>query len=214
MSANPIIERKTPLSEKVLLDVPILCQYPELPTGCEATAAAMLLQFYGVDITPERFASEWLEYDETFYYCDESLVRPDPDQVFVGNPFQKSSYGCYAPVIVKAINRHLNTHTATIITEHNLEALCFQYIAEGSPLLIWATMNMKPSKNGNTWFFADGTPFTWIAGEHCLVLTGYDSTHYYLNDPQTGTVVKYEKELVEQRYQELGSQAIILEQSK
>ena len=69
-------------------------------------------------------------------------------------------------------------------------------------------MDMKPSKEGNSWFFPSGEPFTWIAGEHCLVLVGYDEDHYYLNDPQTGSTVFYKKELVEKRFQELGAQAI------
>lgn len=44
----------------VRLSVPALCQYPELPTGCEATAAAMVLQYYGEAITPSTLAGEWL----------------------------------------------------------------------------------------------------------------------------------------------------------
>ena len=35
-----------------LLEVPLLCQYPALPTGCEAVAATMVLQYYGADISP------------------------------------------------------------------------------------------------------------------------------------------------------------------
>ena len=40
--------------------LPTLCQYPDLPTGCEATAAAMVLQFYGEEVSPAAVAGEWL----------------------------------------------------------------------------------------------------------------------------------------------------------
>ena len=195
----------------ILLNVPSLCQYPNLPTGCEATAAAMLLQFYGMDITPEQFASEWLDYDDTYYYSDGNLVRSHPNNCFIGNPFTTNSYGCYAPVIAKAINDNQTLFTATIVDAMNVASLCEQYICQGTPVLIWATMDMAPSKKGNTWFLADGTPFTWISGEHCLVLVGYDSDYYYLNDPQKGVTVSYPKEIVELRYRELGMQAVYLE---
>ena len=36
-----------PLPEAVLLDVPVVYQWPEMPNGCEATALTMLLQYYG-----------------------------------------------------------------------------------------------------------------------------------------------------------------------
>ena len=34
-----------PLPEAVLLDVPVVYQWPEMPNGCEATALTMLLQY-------------------------------------------------------------------------------------------------------------------------------------------------------------------------
>lgn len=42
--------------KEILISVPALCQYPELPTGCESTAAAMVLKFYGTEISPAEFA--------------------------------------------------------------------------------------------------------------------------------------------------------------
>ena len=36
---------------------------------------------------------------------------------------------------------------------------------------------MEPSRDGTSWMLEEtGEPFTWTAGEHCLVLTGYDCT--------------------------------------
>lgn len=70
---------------------------------------------------------------------------------------------------------------------------------------------MKPPKEGNRWTLEDGTQFQWLAGEHCLVLVGADEDYYYFNDPDYGDeVIGYEKELVQQRYDELGRQAIVI----
>ena len=72
-----------------LLAVPALSQYPQLPTGCESTAAAMVLQYYGSSITPEEFASSWLECDGGFYTDDGVTYGPDPSMVFAGDPFSR-----------------------------------------------------------------------------------------------------------------------------
>lgn len=37
-------------------DVPVLSQNPELPTGCEATATTMLLQWAGVQVNKSEVA--------------------------------------------------------------------------------------------------------------------------------------------------------------
>ena len=76
-------------------------------------------------------------------------------------------------------------------------------LSEKLPLLSVSASGESMSHNGDL--------FTWTSGEHCLVLVGYDDYHYYLNDPETGTVVKYKKQLVQRRFEELNSQSIVLE---
>ena len=195
---------------EVYLQVPQICQYPILPTGCESVAATMVLQYYGEEIDAEQFASEWLTCDSSFYFENDILQGPDPNVVFAGNPFSRNSYGCFAPVIQKAVNENSRLCHAKILTEKTLKYLCDTYVSQGSPVLIWATMGMKESEPGNSWILPDGTEYTWIAGEHCLVLVGYDERHYYLNDPLSGGTVGYDKHIVEKRYEELGKQAILI----
>lgn len=193
-----------------IINVPKICQYPELPTGCEATAAAMALQYYGETLSAQEFAADWLSCSEAFYSSDGKLCGPDPNEVFVGNPFTKSSYGCYAAPIVSAVNNHSRCCRATELRGVSLESLCREYVDNDVPILIWATMGMKPSANGNTWYLEDGSQFTWVAGEHCLVLVGYDEKNYIFNDPQSGSTVSYPKELADKRYEELGTQAVYI----
>ena len=71
-------------------------------------------------------------------------------------------------------------------------------------------MNMVETYKSSTWFTSRGW-YTWTACEHCLVLTGYDSTYYYFNDPLNANGrVKYKKSLVNKRYTELGKQAVVV----
>ncbi len=197
------------VAEKII-DVPAICQYPELPTGCESVAATMVLQYYGVDITPAEFVISWLEYSENFYTANGNQFGPDPNEVFAGNPFTNNSYGCFATPIVNAINRNSKDCTALKITNRSLEELCAEYIDNDKPLLIWATMGMRESYAGKSWCLADGSVFTWIAQEHCLVLVGYNDNYYFLNDPISGSTVAYQKNIVEKRFKELGNQAIYI----
>lgn len=192
------------------INVPTICQYPELPTGCESVAATMVLQYYGEDISPDEFAFSWLEYSEDFYTSDGNLYGPDPNKVFAGNPFTEYSYGCFAAPIVNAINRNSTNCTARIITDCSLEDLCSEYINNDKPLLIWATMNMKEASVGRSWYLSDGSKFTWTAGEHCLVLVGYNEYCYFLNDHMSGGTVAYPKGIVEKRFKELNEQVVYI----
>lgn len=193
-----------------LIEVPALSQFPTLPTGCEATSAVMVMQYYGKDIAPEQFADSWLECSNDFYYNDGELFGPDPDRVFAGDPFSENSYGCYADVIVDAINGNSDNLTAEKITGKSLDLLCEEYIDNNNPLLIWATTSMRKSRDGTVWHLADGETFRWISGEHCLVLVGYSKDYYFFNDPQSGSIVAYQRYVAEQRFIELGSQAVCI----
>ena len=192
------------------IDVPVICQYPELPTGCESVAATMVLQYYNEEITTQRFAREWLECSEDFYTYQGKEYGPDPNEVFAGNPFSRNSYGCFSMPIVNAINQNSRTCEAKVITGRTLDELCAEYIDNDKPLLIWVTMNMKESYEGNSWYLEDGSFFTWIAQEHCLVLVGYNEEFYFVNDPMSGSVVAYQKNIVEKRFAELSNQAVYI----
>lgn len=195
---------------RIMLDVPLICQYPILETGCESVSATMVLQYYGELLDAETFASNWLLYDDVFYTKDGVLYGPNPYEVFVGNPVLSSGYGCFAPVIEKTVNLKSSLCVAETIVDETLDDLCETYINRGKPLLIWATMEMEKPWGSASWFISEWVSFTWPAAEHCMVLVGYDEANYYLNDPMTGTVVSYEKEIVQKRFEELGSQAVCI----
>ena len=191
-----------------MIDVPVLCQYPTLPTGCESVAATMVLRYYGDGIAAEDFARDWLSCRDGFYRSGGRLYGPDPEKVFVGDPFIRASYGCFEGPIVQAVNGHSETCVAEAVVGRSLPSLCEEYIDRDHPLLVWVTMGMAEPREGSSWHLEDGSLFTWMAGEQCMVLVGYTSTHYLLNDPMTGEVAAYEKALVEACYIRLGRRAV------
>ena len=208
------ITRRERVQRDVYLEVPQICQYPMLPTGCESVAATMVLQYYGDDIEAETFASSWLTCNSDFYVENGTTYGPDPNKVFAGNPFSRNSYGCFAPVIENAVNDNSLVCKAQMIEGESLNDLCDTYVGQGEPLLVWVTMSMKESYPGNYWTLSDGTQYTWRAEEHCMVLIGYDDRHYYLNDPMSGGTVGYDKAVVEKRYEEMGMQAVYISLKK
>lgn len=205
---NPV---EVPANAETLINVPKLCQNPELPSGCESTAAVMVLRYYGDEVRLVDFAENWLGYDEDFTEKDGKLYGPNPYEIFAGNPASEYAYGCYAPAIVRAINENSTICVAEEIKGSSLEELCENYIEKNQPILIWATMNMQDSVEGKTWYFEDGTEFTWISKEHCMVLIGYDEDFYFFNDPESGNALAYHKAVVEEKFKELGCQAVLIQ---
>jgi len=168
-----------------------------LPTGCEITTAAMLVsQYYKTN------PLELLSYLKTG-----GILGNDPNRIFIGNPNSSNGYGCYSTPIAEAINKFFLNHgvkyQSIAKTGYSLDYFVMNYIKKGKAVAIWATMNMVQSAiRGN-----------WIAHEHCLLLTGSDALYYYLNDPMQGRV-RYPKGLVQQRYEELGKHAVVIEISQ
>ncbi len=193
------------------ISVPYISQNPELPTGCEATSAAMVLQYYGENINHTTLAKNWISKSSDFYWKDGKKYGPDPNEIFVGDPFTKYSYGCFAPVIANAVNNNSELCFAEVLKEKSLSYLCKKYIDNGKPLLIWATIGMVATQDGDTWYIENGEKYVWSANEHCLVLIDYDDDCYYFNDPLKGEKMAYSKALVEQRYNEQGSQAVYID---
>lgn len=202
-------EPYTGYREGYMLEVPYINQNPGFPTGCESVSAVMVLRYHEIYIGVEDFIDNYLVMDE-YYYDENGVVHgAHPAEAFIGNPRENTGFGCYAPVIQNAMECLLSDKnvelTVTLTTGSALEWLCREYIDNDTPVLVWASMDMKPTREGRSFILENGEKFTWIAGEHCLVLVGYDKDFYYFNDPLAGEKVAYEREIVELRYSELGS---------
>ena len=213
-----------------LIRAPYIDQSGAYPTGCESVSSVMLLQFLGVEITVDDFISRYLE-KRAFETRDGVLYGPDPRESFCGSPYDEASFGCYAPVIVKALNRVFGTvcrqesssagaldtgkplpalFRAVDETGTTLPGLCRNYIDRGMPVVCWACINMREPVTGPEWKLLDtGGDFTWISNEHCMLLVGYDEEGYWFNDPyENNGVIRYPKEIAEDRHRAQGMQAV------
>lgn len=212
-----------------LINVPYLDQN-DIASGCEAVSATMLLQRYGYYVSKKTFVNEFLIKKD--WFVDEQtdeIFGPDPNSAYVGNPYIASGnncgFGCYSNAIAKSINLYFDkneivSQQAIALKDKSLSYLVKNYISKDIPVLIWATMDMKPSKLTMSWTinFADedsnynvSDKYTWIAHEHCLVLVGYDYYRYYFNDPyKDHGIIGYDKEIVEKRFSELGNMSVVI----
>ncbi|MBC8534745.1 C39 family peptidase [Yeguia hominis] len=194
-----------------LLSVPLLGQGTEYPTGCEVVSATMLLQYWkisaSVDAVIAALPKGSIAQDDTGLWHG-----PNPNEAFIGTPYAESSFGCYVPVLAETLSTFLpEGYTLQTVSGQPLSSLAQTYLSNGIPVLIWATVGMQEPGTGDSWVLPDGNQFTWISGEHCLVLTGYDKDAYDFNDPTgEGAQVSYPKELAEDRYQALASQVLVI----
>ena len=204
ISDAPVRSNESLYYPKRIINLTPVCQYPELPTGCEVTALATVLQYYG-------FSADKCDLADN--YLDKGAVGTvDFHTTFVGDPRSDYSYGCYAPAIVKAANKYLYEQDKELkaydITGTDFEEL-FSYTDKSIPVLVWCTIDLKPGHYTATWNI-DGKNITWYASEHCMVLLGQEGDHVYTADPTTGTIETYPKKLMETRYKELFEQAVII----
>lgn len=195
---------QTPIGNSKIIQAPFISQLGKYPTGCESVTTVMALNHIGIDVSVDKFIDS---------YLTKTGVPFDPSISFGGNPRSTSGYGCYAPVIKKALDKALSgkSYEAKVLNNVSLKTLCSQYIDKGIPVILWATMYMKTPYISSTWTY-NGKTINWIAPEHCLLLVGYDSNHYIFNDPLTSQPqTYYSKSSVETAYKGLNYQAIVLE---
>ncbi len=185
-----------------LLKAPYINQSGKFPTGCESVSAVMLLQYLGYEITAEEFIEKYLE-TEAFEEREGELYGPHPEQAFCGSPYDEHSFGCYAPVIKKALEKAIGEEYEIIDeTGAPIGRLLREYIDRDMPVVFWACINMLEPITGPAWRLKDrGEQFVWISNEHCMLLVGYDEKNYYFNDPfENNGCIAYPQKLVQNRH--------------
>lgn len=195
-----------------LIDVPYINQTAKYPSGCESVSAVMALQFWGYQITPEDFIDNYLPKSPLPYTEGGKCFGYNPSKTFIGDPYSKSGWGCYFPVIRRCLNSIIDPEKNFVVTLHNtpIKELC-PYIDNDIPVIIWATQGMNKPKKSQSWSLLDGNGiFTWVSPNHCLLLIGYDETGYYFNDPLTHKNCRYPADITEKRYNSMGKQALAI----
>ena len=191
------------LPSTVQLDVENILQNPELPNGCEITSAAIALNYLGFAIDKVTLSENYLPLHIPYW-------EADPEVEFMGNPADELSFYCLPGAITTAVNAYLSeqgsAYRATDITgaePADLES----YLAQGTPVLVWATRAFTAPIYNYTFTLADGS---WpYANSHCQVLTGYDEDNYYFVDPMQ-EITQIDRDTFALRFEQLGSHAVVI----
>lgn len=163
--------------ETVRLDVRNILQNPELPNGCEITAATIVLNYLGFPVDKVTMAKQYLPQQAEYW-------ATDPDEAFMGNPAYLLAYYCNPGPVVEAVNAYLDDqgspYRAVDISGTPAEDL-YDWVAEGAPVIVWTTRGCMTPTYSTNFMMADGSlPYS---NSHCVVLTGFDSGGCYVADP-------------------------------
>lgn len=166
---------------------------------------AIVLNYLGFDIDKVTLAENCLPMHIPYW-------EADPEVEFMGSPADELSFYCLPGVITTAVNTYLDeqgsTYSALDITDAE-PARLEMYLAQGTPVLVWATRAFTEPLYNYTFTLADGS---WpYSNSHCLVLTGYDEDNYYFADPMQ-EITEIGRDTFALRYEELGCHAVVITQ--
>lgn len=195
----------TPKHKKRHIKAKHIYQQDKWPTGCESVSAVMALHYAGIDISVDQFINN----------CLEKKTPPfDPNIQFGGDPHDSGGWGCYSPVITKALDKALKgtKFTAKQLVNVPVETLCAKYIDKDIPVIFWATIDMqKPEESPQKWNYNGTYIDYWMRPEHCLLLVGYNEDSYIFCDPwKKENYTYYKKDKVVTAYKGEYSQAVII----
>ncbi len=199
--------------KREVISVRPLFQNPELPTGCEATATAMLLCAYGYRVD-KTVVANYME-KEAMQDVNERRYAPHPDEKFIGDPYTEFGYGAFPNVMEqtaqKIIDEMGGNHKARALYGMGEQEL-LEKIDEGNPVCVWTSMHDKEiERRGGWWLVEDGVYtekyFEWPSNEHVVVLVDYDKEYVTVCDPLVGRC-QYPKESFFRHYRQVGMYAM------
>lgn len=201
-------------SSYLIDDFGITLQYPELPTGCEITAATMLVNFYGYDADKLTMAYTYLPTLEYYtYYGDDGLLYGnDMENYFIGDP-SGTGYICGVGAIRTALNDYLSDEGSSLLAEDITSAPAeelYALVSQDVPVMVWVTIGMEDRRQTQGWYTETGEYMEWSTNDHGAVLIGYTDETVTIADPISG-LVEYEREQFESVYESRGLRSLILE---
>lgn len=126
------------LPEYYNIDIPVIYNEPELPTGGEVTSLAMVLNFMGYSADKQVLASDYLPCAER----GEATFT----QAFIGSPFESDGMGCFAPVIAETAQKFIAAQgggkTVKMLNADNFDEVLLR-VASGYPVLVWVNSNLE-----------------------------------------------------------------------
>lgn len=188
-----------------ITNVPLINQYPDFPTGCESIALTILLNYYGVMVTPDDIISS-LPKGTMPYTKNGITYGGNPEIEFVGNPYSMNSYGMYEKPLAEAANKFkpgIKIATGTSFDE------ILEVVKQGKPVIVWTAMYLASPYISTSWIYEPtGETIYWKANEHAVVLIGYTPNKVIISDPIGGQVKYQSLSIFRDRYNYYGKKAL------
>ena len=156
-----------------------ICQLPELPTGCEATALTALMQYKGITANKIDVATRHMPKGN-LYYKNGILYGPNPRITFVGDPSKDSGLGCFAVCLVRTFKDYQKAHSnakdfqAVNLNETNLKTLLQKYVANDYPVVVIVSQDLSYPIDDGYWNYRQGGGYHWKMNHHAMTIYGYD----------------------------------------
>ena len=186
-------------------NIPLINQYPNYPTGCESVALTILLNYYGINVSPDDVINN-LSKGDLPYSEDGILYGGNPELHFIGNPYWDNSYGVYNNPIAEVAN----IYKSGVISRTNMPfSEVLNLVKENRPVLVWTSMYLAIPFIGNSWIYKPtGEKINWKSNEHAVVLIGYNNSNVIISDPIGGIIRYQSRSTFEDRYNYYGKRAV------
>ncbi|KKK36592.1 hydrolase [Mesobacillus campisalis] len=209
--AIPAPYQKPAIAKEIMMDVPLINQMdaPRLYNGCEVTSLAMLLQFWGIQVSKNELAEKIPRVP--LKYSDGK--NGNPNTGFVGNMEDGPGLGVYHGPVFELAQPYLPANLkVTDLTNHPFDTI-IEKLNEGLPVWVITTSNFSPVPTIQSWTTPQGSvEITY--NMHSAVITGYDHKNIYLNNPYGIKNQQVNKANFLKSWQQMGSQAIVVEPVK
>ncbi|MBA2874174.1 C39 family peptidase [Thermaerobacillus caldiproteolyticus] len=177
---------QTKQRKKVVLDVPLIRQNPELKYGCEVTSLAMVLNYAGINIDKMTLAKEIKkDLDPKIRSQSGDIISwGNPADGFVGDMTGKTSgYAVFDEPITELMEKYL-PERAVNLTGRSFDEL-LKYVENKHPVVVWTTGDYRLPDRWESWKHGNQTIKTPL-DLHVVVLVGFDDQSVYINDPLWG----------------------------
>ncbi|MFP7297193.1 C39 family peptidase [Neobacillus niacini] len=203
LSEQTTVSEDQKIPEEMLLDVPLLNQMdsPQLYNGCEVTSLAMILNYKGISVTKNQLAQEITRVPLQYSNGENG----NPNTGFVGNMEDGPGLGVYHEPIFELAEKYLN---AADLTSSSFDQL-IEEVANGNPVWVITTSTFAPVSEFETWQTPEGN-IDITYNMHSVVITGYDSTNIYINNPYGTKNQKVDRKSFIQAWEQMGKQAVVL----